>query len=183
MATVLLILYVMSVVVALGVAGYAAASDVRTMQIPNICPVLVIAAFAVAYTACALAGSDALENWRSHLVAAAIMLVATAAMYAAKALGAGDSKLATALALWAGLKGLYIFIFFMTIAGGILGIAALAMKGRTIVPNPREGSWLAVLRGGRGALPYGVAIFCGAAAAFFELDFLMPETLRSFLTP
>lgn len=183
MATVFLILYVMCAVVAVAMAGYAALSDVRSMQIPNICSLLVIILFLGAYAVSAFAGVDVMSDWRSHLVAAAIMLVATGAMYAVKSLGAGDSKLATAFALWAGLKGLYAFIFFMTIAGGILGLVALVLRGRSVVSNPRPGSWLAVLQGGRGALPYGVAIFCGALAMFIERDFLSPETFRAFLTP
>lgn len=181
MATVYLIIYLMCVLTALGMGAVSAVSDVRTMKIPNICPVLVIVAFFGAYAACAMADVSAMENWRSHLIAGAIMLVVTAIMYATRTLGAGDSKLAAAYGLWAGLLGLCDFIFFMALTGGILGLAAMFMKGRTIMPGVREGSWLAVLAGGKGALPYGVAIFAGAVVAFYKLDFLSPETLRLFL--
>ena len=183
MATIFLILYVMSVVSAIGLGLYSALSDVRGMKIPNGCPLLIVGAFVVAYAVCAVAGADVFQNWKSHGVAALIMLVITVLMYAAKALGAGDSKLGAAFALWVGLKGLYSFIFVMALVGGLVALAALIMSGRKLFPNAPEGSWVARVQAGERVVPYGVAICAGACFAFFNMGLLSPETFQSFFPP
>ena len=180
MSTIFLILYVMSVVSAIGLGLYSALSDVRGMKIPNGGPLLIVGAFVVAYAASAMAGADVFQNWKSHAVAAAIMLVITVLMYAAKALGAGDSKLGAAFALWTGLKGLYAFIFVMALAGGVIAVAALAMSGRKFFPNAPEGSWVGRVQAGERVVPYGVAICAGACFAFFSMGLFSPETFKSF---
>lgn len=183
MSTIFLILYVMSVVSAIGLGLYSALSDVRGMKIPNGCSLFIAVAFIVAYAASMGAGADVFQNWKSHVVAAVIMLVVTILMYAAKALGAGDSKLGTAFALWAGLKGLYSFIFVMALVGGLVALAALLMSGRKMFPNAREGSWVARVQAGERVVPYGVAICAGACFAFFNQGLLSPDTFQAFFSP
>jgi prepilin peptidase CpaA len=83
-------------------------------------------------------------------------------------IGGGDSKLGTALALWAGLRGLLPFVFYMALVGGILGIAALVLYKLKPFKNPRVGGWIEQAQLGANAIPYGIAISAGAWASFFH---------------
>lgn len=112
---------------------------------------------------------DGFLSWKVHLAAAGFMLVATFFMFVLKAWGAGDSKLATAIALWIGLKGLATFLTVMALSG--LGLVAISFAIRFrpwklgIFP---EHSWIARLQAGEKNLPYGIAIALGGLAAFAE---------------
>ena len=181
MAVVCLTIYILCVVAVLGFGLLCAVSDLRGMRIPNVYPALIAGAFVVAYGAALLADQRVLGHWQGHAVAAALMMLVTFCMYLARMLGAGDSKMASAFALWTGLKGLMVFLFYMALAGGLIAVAALVIGRLRPVKNPRPGSWIDRVQNGERVVPYGVAIFAGVCVAFLENGYLAPSSLGAFL--
>lgn len=179
---ILLVIFLACLFISLGAGFQASLSDLRGLTIPNMYSVIVIAAFFAAYAALWLGGQGGIfAPLMSHLLAALLVFVVTAALFAARAIGAADSKLATAFALWMGLRGLMPFLFYMTLVGGLLGLAALALHRWKPVKAPREGGWIARVQAGENKVAYGVAIVLGALASFVKLGYLGGEVLRSFL--
>jgi len=123
-------------------------SDIRDRRIPN-WTVLAIAALFVPWI---FFGPQV--SILSSLEAALISFVISCAMYAFRVLGAGDSKLLTVTALFAGLARLPHFLVFVALAGGVIALASLAAR-------PVRAAVMIHMRGkgdfGRG-VPYGVAI-------------------------
>lgn len=146
----------------------ACVSDVRALRIPNLYSVVVIVAFGIAF----LAAPESFGAWWTHLAAFAGMFAVTYVMFCFNMLGAGDSKFGSALALWVGLKGLLPYIFYMAIAGGIVGVLALYFRKKKPFRNPPAGSWMALAQEGRNAVPYGIAISFGGAAALLHTGFV-----------
>lgn len=146
----------------------AGVSDFRTLKIPNGLSVAIVALFAAAYAA----GPDDFGPFWMHLAGGAGMLVVTFLMFAVGMIGAGDSKLGAALGLWVGLKGMLAYIFFMSLAGGVLGLCGLAIRKFKPAWSAPEGSWIAQLQDGRNAVPYGIAIGIGAVAGLMYTGFV-----------
>ena len=164
----LMIVFLMCVFVAVGTSVLAALSDLRGMVIPNSYSVIIIVAFVVCFGAMWFSGRDDIFSsiW-SHGLSALIMFLVTLAMFGFKLIGAGDSKFGTALALWVGLKGLMPFVFYMSLVGGLLAIAALVLKKWKPLQHPKEGGWVAQVQSGASKVPYGcgdcnwgTGIFC-----------------------
>jgi prepilin peptidase CpaA len=86
--------------------------------------------------------------------------------------GGGDTKIGSALALWVGLKGMMLYLFYMAIIGGVLGILGLMIKKKNLFAEMPSGSWPAQVRGGRNAVPYGIALCIGAWMSFFHTGLL-----------
>lgn len=72
-------------------------------------------------------------------------------------MGGGDVKLLTVLALWAEPSGLPVFLFFTSIAGGLLSLYWVLPLRRYIAPVI---GWTAGQSGNQ-QIPYGVAIAAG----------------------
>lgn len=171
-----LILFLSCLLVALGTGVLAGWSDFRGLVIPNLYSAIVLGAFALAWGGMLLAdGPSVFSGIGSHLGAALVMFVATYGMFAARMIGAADSKIGTAFALWVGLKGLVPFLFFMTLAGGVLGVAALSLRRWKPWPGAPEGSWPARAQAGENAVPYGIAIVVGAFAAMVAVGYFEPS--------
>ena len=131
----------------------AAASDIKTRRIPNWTVLALIGLFAI-WTASS-GGHDVL----SAFAAAGVALVVTIVLYATKILGAGDSKLFAAVALFGGLGYLPLLVVATTLTGGAIAVASLAARPQRALAmlNMRgKGDW------GRG-IPYGLAIATGGA--------------------
>lgn len=181
---ILLIFFLFAVFVALGAGFLAALSDFRGMVIPNALSVVIAAAFFAAYAGLWLSGrDDVFMPLVPHLLSALVVFAVTLAMFMLGGIGAGDSKLASAFAFWTGLEGLMAFLFYMALAGGVLGLVALALRRWKPVRGSREGGWIARVQAGENGVPYGAAIFAGALASFVKLGYLGPEVLSSFLLP
>jgi prepilin peptidase CpaA len=171
----MILIYACSVLGALGCLLWACKTDLLSMTIPNRIPLLLAALFIPAYFCGA---SEGFLHWKAHLAAVGLMFVVTFIMFALKIWGAGDSKLATALSLWIGLKGLVTFLSVMALSG--LGLVAISLVIRKIKFKPGifpEQSWIRRLQAGEKNLPYGIAIVAGGVAAFIErgyFDFLSP---------
>jgi prepilin peptidase CpaA len=125
----------------------AAYSDIRYRKIPN----WTVVALLVAFVAWIFVGPSV--SLPGALAAFGIALVVSFAFYALNVLGAGDSKLFAAVALFAGLKLLAYFALATVLIGGVI---ALVM----IVLNPRLIMWRLSLTGRDDKLniPYGVPI-------------------------
>lgn len=135
----------------------AAVSDVRSRRIPNLC----VAALIVLFLPWAVTG-----GWPgalSALVAALVSLAVTFALYALGLIGAGDSKLFAACALFSGMALLPFFVVATALAGGLVALAAIASR-------PQRAMVMLSMRGkgdfGRG-IPYGLAIAVGAAVVIW----------------
>jgi prepilin peptidase CpaA len=157
-----------AVFVVLCIAGI---SDVRIRRIPN-WTVLSLLALFVPWAA--LGGPDSVP---SSLMAALFAFLLSGIMYAFRLVGAGDSKLLTACALFVGWAHLLEFLVFMAIAGGLLAIAILSMQPALSLAffRMREKAGL-----GRG-IPYGVAITVAAIYVVGAHARVAPEMIPSWL--
>lgn len=180
----LLILFLICIFVTLGIGVLAAVSDVRSLTIPNAYSVVVMATFFAVFGVMALAGGpqDVFGSLLSHLLSAGIMFIVTVILFAVRAIGAGDSKFATACALWVSVPHLPIFIFYMTLGGAVLGAAALYIRKHKPVKAPIKGGWIDQVQGGASKVPYGVAITFGMVIAFLSTGYFSADVMSSFLS-
>lgn len=178
----LLVLFLFSIFLALGAGVLSALSDVRGMTIPNIYSFIVIVSFLIAYASLWVNGSEkAVWPFAAHLLSGVLTFSITALLFSFRTLGAADSKLATSYALWFRLSDLPLFLAYMTFAGGLVAVAALVIRRRKPFKSPREGSWVYRLQNGESKVPYGVAIFAGALAAFLKAGYFSGDFLSAFL--
>jgi len=166
------VLYGLAILAALIILLRACISDFRTMTIPNILPLGLAIAFVLAYGASlgmAHSGGEAMfEPLRSHALAFAILFAVTFVMFALRVWGAGDSKLAAAVGLWVGIKGIMPFLMVMSLAGvGLVLVSWIIRRSQFGLTQFGPESWPMRVRDGAGIIPYGIAIAAGAAAAFF----------------
>jgi prepilin peptidase CpaA len=127
---------------------FAGVSDVRHRRIPNSAVLAIIALFAGWY----LAGPSV--SLQSSLIAALVVFVCGFLLYVFKVVGAGDSKLAAAVALFVGLHGLPQFLFYMALAGGVMALCMLVAQPASVSVMLHTRGRGQVYRG----VPYGVAI-------------------------
>lgn len=131
----------------------AGASDIRTRRIPN----WTVLATALLFGAWFFVGSPV--SLLSSLGAALVVFLGSFGLYSFGIVGAGDSKLATAVALFAGFAHLPEFILYMSLTGGLIVLCML-------LANPTRILVMIQMRG-RGFLkkgvPYGVAIAVAGA--------------------
>ncbi len=136
-----------------GALIWAGVSDIRSRKIPNV-TVLVVLGLYVAWAAV-----NKGVGLAPALIAAAIVFVVTVSLYAFNVMGAGDAKLFSAVALFAGLEHLPILVLATALTGGLMGVVSLASR-------PTRALVMLTLRGkgdyGRG-IPYGVAIAAGGS--------------------
>jgi prepilin peptidase CpaA len=178
MGTLLVFILVFCVLVALGCGVLSGWSDFRGMTISNLYPLLVLGAFVLAWLSYYfLAPDDAVYfgALKSHLLSGGILFAITFIMFSLGWLGAGDSKLASVYALWAGMTGFASFLFYMALAGGLLGVAALLIQKHKPFSNPAENSWVYKTQNGQSAVPYGIAIAFGAFVSFLQNGYLSPD--------
>jgi prepilin peptidase CpaA len=171
MEAVLFTLYVFAVIFVVLIALLAAWSDISGMVIDNVYPILIAAAFAVGYGALVAAGKDgaAFGALWQHLASGGAVLILTMGLFALGALGAGDSKLAAACALWAAAPGgLLPFFLATSLAGGALALATLVLRGWKPFSSPDPGGWIGRAQAGEGAVPYGAAIAVGLLATMVQ---------------
>jgi prepilin peptidase CpaA len=139
-----------------GLLGVAAISDMWNRRIPNVIPLLLAVAFPIALAAIGLP-----PNLPLHFLSAGLVLGIGVLLFHRGLLGGGDVKLLAAATLWYGVDRLPMFLFAVSIAGGVLGlIIIIARLARSVIPL--LASRAAGSRSLRGTeLPYGVAIALG----------------------
>ncbi|MDJ1157647.1 prepilin peptidase [Chelatococcus sp. SYSU_G07232] len=134
--------------------AFAAASDLVTMTISNRLSLALCAGFFVV----ALASGLPLPAIGMHILAGALVLAATFALFALGWIGGGDAKLAAATALWLGFGSLLDYLLLAAFAGGLLTLALLLVRS---VPLPRFAlgwEWAARLHHPKTGVPYGIAL-------------------------
>lgn len=177
-----LMLFLACILTALGTGVLAGWSDLKGLVIPNIYSAIVGTSFLTCFVLLWLLDSAFVFGpFTAHLLAALLVFGLTAALFALKAIGAADSKLATVFALWVGLKGLPAFLFYMTVFGGLLALFALYVKRCKPFPAMPPQSWIGQVQAGASKVPYGVAIVLGAAGAFLFLGYASPAVWQNFL--
>lgn len=128
-------------------------SDVRSRRIPN----WTVVAVAILFLPWIFVGP--VVSVLSSLEAAGVAFLISFGLYAFGVIGAGDSKLLTVAALFAGLSQLVSFLVLVALAGGVVAVISLAL-------DPTRALVMLQLRGrdsaGRG-IPYGVAIAIATA--------------------
>jgi prepilin peptidase CpaA len=138
--------------------AFAASYDCLALTISNRLCVCVAASF---FPLAVIAGLGA-EQILLHTACGLAMLAVGFVLYAGKWIGGGDAKLFAAAALWFGWGDLASFAAVTAIAGGILALAVLGLRGlwhrlplfaaARIDPQPE--------------LPYGVALAAGALLVY-----------------
>jgi prepilin peptidase CpaA len=103
---------------------WAAISDVSSLTIPNAAVLAVVGLFAL--RTLAHGGQDV---W-SGLAAAGVTFIAMTVLYARGVVGGADSKLLSAVALFAGLHHLLGLLVITTMAGGVIALYVLAQHPR-----------------------------------------------------
>ena len=131
---------------------FAAFTDIRRRQIDN-------------WLNGAIAAGAPLYWWASGLAlwpgvawqvgVATITLIILAVLFALRAMGGGDVKLLTALALWIRPDHFFYLVVIMAMLGGLLTLAF--------------GAWhIARRQPGRVAIPYGIAISAAGILTLFD---------------
>jgi prepilin peptidase CpaA len=110
-------------------------------------------------------GANSGASILSELEAGGIAFVVTFALFQFGVLGAGDSKLFAAAALFMGMDYLPYFAFATVMAGGVIAVISLATR-------PKRAMVMFALQGkgdfGRG-VPYGAAIAAGGVFAIWAM--------------
>ncbi|MGE0408810.1 MAG: prepilin peptidase [Amphiplicatus sp.] len=143
---------------------WAAICDARTYRIPNWISAALAGLFAVA----AIASGAALWDFWPHLAVGAGAFAIGYLLYLFTNMGAGDAKLAAAVALWAGASGLYALVVALAVAMAILALGLVALRlllGRLLKTAPA----MRILTRGAPA-PLGVAISAAAIVASARFD-------------
>lgn len=179
---IVLIVFLACLFVTLIFSAMAGLSDIRRMIIPNTYSMYIIVSFMISYITLYFYGVEGVfKPILSHLMSAGLTFFVTFILFSMRVIGGGDSKFATACALWVSVKYLPIYLFFMTVIGGVLGGVALYLKRKKPYANPTEGSWVAQVQGGKDKVPYGVAIAFGTVVAFSYAGYFSPQMWSSFL--
>jgi prepilin peptidase CpaA len=82
---------------------------------------------------CGLALRAALGGWReflSALAAVVVMFFFTNTLYKLNSMGGGDVKLMTSIAAFAAMPHVFMEIFCIAIAGGVIAVGVIAWKGQ-----------------------------------------------------
>ena len=85
------------------------------------------------------------------------MLVAGIGLFAANVLGGGDGKLLAASAVWFGWAGLFKFVIYVAILGGVLALFILGLRRAGLRESWTGRPWIQRLRAPDRGIPYGIA--------------------------
>ncbi len=129
----------------------AAFTDLRRRQIDN----WLNLGIAVAAPLFWLASGQTWVDIAFHLAIATTIFIVLAALFAMGAMGGGDVKLLTALALWIDPIGFIKLLVLMSVIGGLMTL------GMTVWHFARK-------QKGRIAVPYGIAISCAGLWVIFS---------------
>lgn len=144
-----------------GLLIVAAVGDLVTYRIPNWISAALVGLFAAAALAAGL-------DWMAiaiHVGVAVALLAIGMGLFALKLLGGGDAKLFAAIGLWLGFVALPIYLFWVTVAGGLLAASVLLFRKVSLPTNFAAPEWLVRLHNKQEGIPYGIAISAGALVA------------------
>lgn len=147
-----------AILVFAGLVIWAAVTDVRSFLIPN----RISAAIGLLYPAYVLSAPQPID-WIGALIVAGATLAVGFVMFlisfrGSPLMGAGDTKLLTVCALWAGPSLMFELLFVMALAGGVIALFTW-LRHR---PSATADGVMTLLRIPLLRLPYGLAICAGA---------------------
>ena len=140
----------------------AALIDGRTYRIPNWVSLALVALFAVAV---ALSGKTIVDYWPNLALGAGMMVIGYG-LYAATGMGAGDAKLAAAAVMWAGLGGLYAWVFALAMSMAALAVTLVVL--RRVAPAGQTEKRHVLQRGA--PVPLGIALAAASVLASWQFD-------------
>jgi prepilin peptidase CpaA len=108
----------------LGLLAIAAAVDLRRREVPDAIPVALLA-----WAIVARVGGLSTISWTSLAAGAACALALGVCLFAIGAFGGGDVKTLAALGAVLGVRDFFPVLFYIAIAGGVLGALA-SIRGR-----------------------------------------------------
>ncbi|MEA3125368.1 MAG: prepilin peptidase CpaA [Caballeronia sp.] len=147
---------------------WLAVVDVRIRRLPTQAVLAIGALFLVDILIVRMSLHDVI----AHLLLALGVFVVCAALFAAKMLGGGDAKLASAIFLWAG-PGLWLpALTLISVIGMLVSLISLATRRMNPDQRSRPMRALAMFSGSRG-VPYGVALALGGGSVIM-LPALLP---------
>lgn len=147
---------------------WAMISDVRNFEIPNAIPILLASAYLVSSLAL---GTDLLIILRQCGIGGAALALGFV-LFAFRIVGGGDVKLMAALVPWLAPAQIPSFLFWMAIAGGLIGLLLLALRHMPALPGTGIGdNWLRRISDA-GKIPYGLAIGCAGLITFPNIPLL-----------
>ena len=145
--------------------------DVWRFIIPNVISAVLVVAFVMAAIVLPLS-----EPLWTYPAGALIVFAAGIGLYAFNIMGAGDVKLMTAVALWAGFNHLVDFLLLVAIGGGGLALLLIVLRRVLFLGMasfaPLHGVRLPRLFVSGEAVPYGVAIAAGGIWLALTLPYL-----------
>ncbi|CAN7622349.1 prepilin peptidase [Phyllobacterium sp. LjRoot231] len=135
---------------------FAATSDLLSMTIQNRVPLILL----ISFTLLAPLTGMPWEIYGMHFLAAAAVLAATFALFAAGTMGGGDAKLMAATALWLGWNlELVQYLLALSLFGGMLTLVILRYRSSMLarVYTERFDFMRRLAKKGEG-VPYGIAL-------------------------
>ncbi len=136
----------------------AALIDIETLTIPN----WLNGWLAFLFIPAAIVASPGWETVGMHVLVGAIAFAVSVGLFFLGVYGGGDAKLIPAILLWVGPAGVAPFLVMTAIAGGVLTVLVVMMRG-LLPKGVTPGFGVATFEDRKG-VPYGVAI---AAGGFF----------------
>lgn len=149
-----------------GLCIYAALIDIETLTIPN----WLNGWLAFLFIPAAILAAPGWEVVGWHLCIGAVAFVASVALFFLGVYGGGDAKFVPAVLLWVGPAGVAPFLVATALAGGVLTVVILIMRG--IMPKGYAPGFGVATFEDRKGVPYGVAIATGAFFAAPASPFL-----------
>lgn len=140
---------------------WASFFDLLTFTIPNWLCALLAASFFPA----ALVAHLPVAALSAQIACGLTILAATFGLFQFGWLGGGDAKLAAAIALWLGWKGLPLFVLQTGLWGGALAALLLLLRQLPLPLIILNQKYINQLRDPAGGAPYGVALSIGGILA------------------
>ena len=155
---------------------YAAICDFKGLKIPNWISLAVFGLFITGFAIDTFFGFGFFKGTIHYFIVGSVILVVTMLLFFTGFMGGGDSKMMSAFAFWAGAHSIVPFLFWMAVAGGVLGLIAIISKKlnfQTLLEKHQwlAKSWVGQMQSGRNAVPYGIAICIGAMAGFYDAGY------------
>lgn len=158
-----------------GLLLWAAASDLRSYLIPNRICLAIAALYPIYWLAGHFGGTPV--DWSGGVLAAALVFAIGFGLFSVGAMGGGDVKLFSAVALWSSLTWLPSLMIIAAIAGGILSLGIAGAKAAMLMRLPADVRAVAYPSGTtsivrailKTPVPYGAAAALGGLFIIYRL--------------
>ncbi|MBS0384158.1 MAG: prepilin peptidase [Proteobacteria bacterium] len=149
-----------------GLLVFAALTDIVSLTIHN----WVSIALAVLFAPIALATNMPIQEIGIHYLFGFGLLAVGFFLFQAHVIGGGDAKLLAGAAVWTGFTAFVPFIFWTTMAGGVIALGLL-MARQQFAPAAVLPAFVNRLLTPKSGVPYGVAIMMGGLMALPSIPF------------